>query len=357
MHRNHQRKHWHRGYRVVWNVTSEIHNAHSITPLAVHCKVTGASKSGQDRYHIGMKSPSFDAEITQFIERYLELSGLSTATSVAQQRTDYESMVRQFTYPHPANIRTEDSRLQGRHGHIPLRHYYHGPADDSALILFLHGGGFILGSLDSHDDICAELCAATGFNLVSVDYRLSPEYLHPVHLDDVEDTFLALGHANTILAGVSAGGTLAAALSHRLKSSPLRARGQVLVYPGLGGERYALDSYRDNAEAPLLSTRDIHYYRGTRCANGVLPIDDPEFYPLAASDYRGTPPTIAFSADVDPLRDDARSYVAKLQNAEVSASWINEPGLVHDYLRARRVSRVAGAAFARICDAITRLAS
>ena len=304
-----------------------------------------------------MKSSPFDAEITQFIKRYLELSGLSTATSVAQQRVDYAAMVHQFTYPHPAGIRTEDSELPGRHGDIPLRHYYHGPGDDSALILFLHGGGFILGSLDSHDDICAELCSATGFNLVSVDYRLSPEYLHPVHLDDVEDAFLALEHKNTILVGASAGGTLAAALSHRLKSSPVRAAGQVLIYPGLGGDHHALDSYRDNADAPLLSTQDIYYYRGRRCANGVLPFDDPEFYPLVASDYRGTPPTIAFSADVDPLRDDARSYVVKLQADAVSASWINEPGLVHDYLRARHISRVAGAAFARICSAIIQLAN
>ena len=304
-----------------------------------------------------MKSPSFDAEITQFIINYLELSGLSTATSVAQQRIDYESMVHQFAYPHPPGIRTEDSRLQGRHGDVPLRHYYHGSGDDSALILFLHGGGFILGSLDSHDDICAELCATTGFNLVSVDYRLSPEYSHPVHLDDVEDAFLGLGHKNTILVGASAGGTLAAALSHRFKSGPLRATGQVLIYPGLGGERYALESYRDNAEAPLLTIRDVHYYRETRCTNGVLPVDDPEFYPLAASHYRGTPPTIAFSADVDPLRDDARCYVAKLQHSNVNARWINEPGLVHDYLRARHVSQVAGAAFARICSAISQLAS
>lgn len=342
---------------MVRNVTPEIHNESNITPLAAHCKAAGAFKSEQNRYHIGMNRSILDAEITQFIKRYLELSGLSTATSVAQQRSDYEIMVRHFTYPHPASIRSEDSCLQGRHGDIPVRHYYHGPGNDSALILFLHGGGFILGSLDSHDDICAEICAATGFNLVSVDYRLSPEYLHPVHLDDVEDAFLGLAHANTILAGVSAGGTLAAALSHRLKSSPLRATGQVLIYPGLGGERYALDSYRENAEAPLLSTRDIHFYRGTRCANGALPVDDAEFYPLAADDYRGTPPTIAFSADIDPLRDDAGSYVAKLQDADVSATWINEPGLVHDYLRARHVSAVAGAAFARICSAITRLAS
>jgi acetyl esterase len=304
-----------------------------------------------------MKNPSLDAEIIRFIERYLEASGLSTSTSVKQQRIDYEAMVHQFLYPHPPGIRTRDCSVAGRHGDIPLRHYHHGPGNDSALILFLHGGGYILGSLDSHDNICAELCAATGFDLVSVDYRLSPEHHHPVHLDDVEDAFAACQHPNTILVGASAGGTLAAALIHRLKSGPQQAAGQVLIYPSLGGDQFELDSYRDNAEAPLLSTADIRYYRGTRCADEVLPLDDPEFYPLAAEDFHSAAPTIAFSADIDPLRDDARLYVDKLQAAGVTARWINEPGLVHDYLRARHVSRVAGAAFTRICDAITELAT
>ena len=303
-----------------------------------------------------MKPTLLDTEIRQFIDRYLDVSGLSTATTVAQQRIDYEAMVRQFSYPHPHGIRTVDSHIGGRHGEIPLRHYCNGLGDERGLIMFLHGGGFILGSLDSHDDICAELCAATGLDLVSVDYRLSPEFHHPVHLDDVEDAFSSCAHANTILVGASAGGTLAAALCHRLKSSPQRPAGQVLIYPGLGGDRFDLASYHDNAEAPLLSTADIRFYRGTRCADGELPLQDPEFYPLAADDFDGTPPTIAFSADVDPLRDDARVYVEKLLEARVKARWINEPGLVHDYLRARHVSKIGRSAFARICDAVTELA-
>ncbi len=85
-------------------------------------------------------------------------------------------------------------------------------------------------------------------------------------------------------------------------------------------------------------------------------MQDAEFYPLAADDFDGTAATIAISADVDPLRDDARVYAEKLLEAGVKARWINEPGLVHDYLRARHVSRVAGAAFTRICNAITELA-
>lgn len=297
-----------------------------------------------------------DSEVVAFIERYLAVSGLSSADSLAQQRIDYETMVRYFQYPHPDGISTCDQLVTGRHGEIPLRNYRLDSGNDECLVMFLHGGGFIFGNLDSHDDICAELCAATGFDLVSVDYRLSPEYLHPAHLDDVEDAFRALGHRNCVLVGASAGGTLAAALCHRLKSAKQQPAGQVLIYPGLGGDSFDLDSYRVNAQAPLLSTADIHFYRDVRGTDTSLALSDPEFYPLLAEDFKATPATIAFSADVDPLRDDARLYVEKLLAAGVDAEWINEAGLVHDYLRARHVSRVAGAAFARICDAIKALA-
>lgn len=297
-----------------------------------------------------------DDEMLAFIDRYIEVSSLSTATSIAEQRRDYDKMVRHFSYACPEGVSSRDHTVGGRHGDIPLRFYRYGEGDSSALILFVHGGGFILGSLDSHDDICAELCARTGFDLVSVDYRLSPEFHHPVHLDDVEDAFHACAQANTLLVGVSGGGTLCAALCHRLTAQKTTAAGQVLIYPGLGGDSLGLASYRENADAPLLSRDDIMFYRGTRCAGDELPVTDPEFYPLVAADFSGAPPTIAISADIDPLRDDAAVYVQKLKAAGIAAEWINEPGLVHDYLRARHVSRRAGEAFARICETIVRLA-
>ena len=297
-----------------------------------------------------------DSEMSAFIERYLEVSGFSTAVSIEQQRRDYDAIVQHFHYDYPAGVESFDSSIDGRHGKVPLRHYRRGAGDSSALILFLHGGGFILGSLDSHDDICAELCARSGFDLVSVDYRLSPEFFHPVHLDDVEDAFNALAHENTLLVGASAGGALCAALSHRTAIHEHRPAGQVLVYPGLGGDVFDLESYRVNAEAPLLTSADIRFYRGSRCRGAELPIEDPEFYPLVARDFSRLPATIAISADIDPLRDDARLYVDKLRDAGVRAEWINEAGMVHDYLRARHVSQAAGEAFSRIVDAIGRLA-
>ena len=107
------------------------------------------------------------------------------------------------------------------------------------MVLYFHGGGFILGGLDSHDDVCAELCARTGYEVVSVDYRLAPEHLHPAAFDD------ALAPSNgrrrptngrSCLPATRAGGNLAAAVSHATRGHERAPVGQVLIYPGLGGD-------------------------------------------------------------------------------------------------------------------------
>lgn len=302
---------------------------------------------------------NIDAEIQAYIDHYLEVSNnLSTDTSIERQRQSYEKICQQFCYPHPEGISTRDDQINGRHGKINIRRYRYQQGDENkAQIIFIHGGGYILGSLDSHDDICAELCAATEFDTISIDYRLAPEFYHPVHLDDVVDAYLAITNQRSIMVGVSAGATLSAALCHRLKQSRQLPTGQVLIYPGLGGDLFDLESYRSNAHAPLLSTDDILFYRKARCGGEILPVDDPEFYPLAASDFSGLPRTIAFSADIDPLRDDAALYVEKINQAGGHATVYNETGLIHDYLRARHTSRKAADSFRRIGEAIKAIAS
>jgi len=299
-----------------------------------------------------------DPEIEVFIETMMRVSSnLSTDSSIEQQRENYDNSCRHFYYGYPAGVESTDDSVTGRHGNIPIRRYHCQKrfATDTQVV-FLHGGGFILGSLDSHDDICAEICDATGIDAVSIDYRLSPEYSHPVHLDDVVDAYLKTWRSNSIIVGVSAGANLAAGLCHRLQTSTRKPTGQVLIYAALGGELFNLDSYTTNTNAPLLSSEDILFYRQVRCANGELPSHDPEFYPLVADDFSHLPDTIAFSADIDPLRDDSCLYVEKLCAAGVAASWHNEPGLTHDYLRARHTSSKAGDAFGRICVAIKNLA-
>ena len=293
-----------------------------------------------------------DPEILTFIETSLRVSNnLSTDSSIKQQRESYDAACRYFFHGYPEKVEAKDEKVEGRHGEIDIRRYRYANNSDSQIV-FIHGGGFILGSLDSHDDICAELCAATGINTVSIDYRLAPEFLYPVHLDDVVDAYLETWQPNSIIVGVSAGANLAAALCHRLKTSNKIPTGQVLVYPALGGDLFDLESYTTNANAPLLSSEDIQFYRNVRCKDGELALEDPEFYPLVAKNFSGLPPTVAFSADVDPLRDDSKYYVEKLNHAGVDAVWHNELGLVHDYLRARHTSGKAAKSFQRIIEAI-----
>lgn len=296
-----------------------------------------------------------DPEIEAFIETSLRVSSnLSTESSIEQQRKSYNESCRYFFHDYPDKVEAVDDKVKGRHGDIKIRRYcYDGSNPESdTQVVFIHGGGFILGSLDSHDDICAELCAATGINTVSIDYRLAPEFLYPVHLDDVVDAYLETWKPNSIIVGVSAGANLAAALCHRLKTCDKIPAGQVLIYPALGGELFDLESYSTNANAPLLSSEDIQFYRKVRCKDGELPLEDPEFYPLVAKNFSGLPPTVAFSAGVDPLRDDSKYYVEKLNQAGVDAVWHNEDGLVHDYIRARHTSRRAADSFQRIIEAI-----
>ncbi|MEM7563486.1 MAG: alpha/beta hydrolase fold domain-containing protein, partial [Pseudomonadota bacterium] len=147
-------------------------------------------------------------------------------------------------------------------------------------------------------------------------------------------------------------GTLAAALSHRLKGSLLKPAAQVLVYPSLGGDYHQLESYQCNALAPLLTSDDIKFYRETRSAPGDHPENDPEFYPLVAPDFTDLPITTCISADIDPLRDDSEEYCKKINLAGGSATWINEPGVTHDFIRARHISERASDAFDDIITAI-----
>ncbi len=157
-----------------------------------------------------------------------------------------------------------------------------------------------------------------------------------------------------ILAGDSAGGNLAAAVARTLRGADIR--GQVLIYPGLGGDMIGLESYVECAEAPLLTTRDIHFYREVR-AGGPPPKDDPTFFPLLAKDFTGLAPCFVSVADVDPLRDDGVEYVRLLIGAGVTAYCAVEPQLPHGFLRARHMSHRAADAFGRIVDAIKEFAA
>nr|WP_251363654.1 alpha/beta hydrolase fold domain-containing protein [Epibacterium ulvae] len=278
------------------------------------------------------------------------LSADGAPRPLAEQRKHYDEWSAAFRARRPAGVVSEDLDADG----VPVRLYSVG--NPTCTVVYCHGGGFIFGGLDSHDDVCAEVCAQTGYRVVAVDYRLAPEHPHPVAFDDswralqwVKATY----HTDLVLMGDSAGATLCAAMAHKARGTDVSILGQVLVYPLLGQDTDTA-SYRDHMSAPLLTRDDIIGMLDLR-GPAQDTAHDVTYAPLNDINFKDLPPTVAFSADCDPLRDDAHLYVEKLQQAAGQAKWINEVGLVHSYLRARHSVRRASESFERITLAVEAL--
>jgi acetyl esterase len=298
-----------------------------------------------------------DAETWVFIDRTNSFYPPDAVDhSVEEQRHTYDRMCKAFHAGYPDGVAANDFTVETPTHRIPIRVYRNATPNDAALVLYFHGGGFILGGLDSHDDVCAEICQRTGYEVVSVDYRLVPEHIHPAAYDDCRAAFdwAAKTYGRPIvLCGDSAGGNLAAAVSHTTRDHACAPIGQVLIYPGLGGD-LSKGSYITHAEAPLLTVRDMDSYKQMR-AGGRDVSKDATFAAFNDSDFSHLPPTVVISAECDPLSDDGRVYRDRLLANGGNAYWVNEPGLVHGYLRARHSVGRARESFTRIVEAVRSL--
>lgn len=290
-----------------------------------------------------------DPEVLRFIaDTEASYPAEANHATAEENRRMYDAMCAVFREPHPEGLPVRNETVAG----VPVRRYTPEGAEARPYLLYSHGGGFVVGGLDSHDDVCAELAVATGCEVVAVDYRLAPEHIFPAQIDDVAAVWQAesAGGRQGIAIGDSAGGNLSAALCFRMRRidgwMPLA---QVLIYPGLGGDMSA-SSYTENADAPMLRTQDLKAYSDL-INGGDMQIrhSNPEVSPLAAMSFANLPPAFIVTADVDPLRDDAPAYMHALRAEGIRAEWRNEQQLIHGYLRARHRSRRAGESFQVIC--------
>lgn len=283
------------------------------------------------RYPLSPAMAAFVAQTQAFI---------GADDSLAGQRADYQAMYSAFSQPLPKGMQVVDARMGelGIRCHVPAGKP---PPDGWPALLYLHGGGWYLGDLDSHAPLCAWLAKRTGALVVSVDYRLAPEYPFPAALEDCLAAWQALTEnrlavpvnpSRLAVGGDSAGGNLAVALCLRLRdqgqSLPLA---QVLFYPALSAR--PLDSRRRHAQAPLLSSAQVqsclnHYLKDPAQARNPLAM------PLEAADLPGLPPAYIALAQFDPLRDDGALYARRLRQAGVAARLDRGRALVHGCMRA-----------------------
>ncbi|MBV4554544.1 alpha/beta hydrolase [Pseudomonas sp. SWRI102] len=274
--------------------------------------------------------------MSAFIDKTLGFT--SPDDSLAGSRQAYSQMCRAFTPPRPPTLAVEDLQLAG----VAIRAYHPRMAPPLAgwpCMLYLHGGGWVVGDLDSHDFICMELAAELGALVLAVDYRLAPEHPFPAGFEDcfavwchLADAPFAIDPRRRVVVGDSAGGNLAAALCLALRDAgrPL-PKAQVLVYPALGGPAH-LPSRNECFDAPLLSSDDLQRYDAL-----YLQSAQPSAYaaPLLADDLGGLPPALIAVAQWDPLRDDGVLYSERLNAAGVTSELYVGEGLVHGCLRGR----------------------
>jgi acetyl esterase len=242
-----------------------------------------------------------------------------------------------------------DLTIEGAAGPLPARHYHPDGGSAGPLLVFFHGGGFVLGDLDTHDEACRLLCRHAGHQVLSVAYRLAPEHPFPAPLDDALAAFRwAVAHAAELgadpsqvsVGGDSAGGTLAAVVSLLTAREPVRPLAQLLIYPATDRTRPRPSHQLFDQQFFLtLADRDAFYacYLG---GSGVS-ADDPRVSPLRAADLSGLPPALMVLAGFDILRDEGEAYAEALRAAGTSCRVQREPSLGHGFANLTSVSAAA----------------
>lgn len=286
------------------------------------------------------------------------------ASPLDRQRAMYRDLCRAFERPRPAGLSVRDEEIATGGRTIPIRLYHPRPGKLVPGLVYFHGGGWIFGDLESHDSIVAELAAAAGIAVITVDYRLAPEHRFPAAFDDAwaavrivarDARAYEIEPARLAVGGDSAGGNLAAGIALHARDEegrpPLVA--QILLYPALG-----LDLAEGDAalapSAPCLTREEIGFYRLAYLGE-TFKGDDVRAAPLLASAYAGLPAAYIAAAAHDPLVNDARLYAERLAAAGVPVQCEVFSGLVHGFLRARHCTAEGQVAFTAICRAVRRL--
>ncbi len=275
-------------------------------------------------------------------------------------RAEILRTARSVAGPPIAMARVQELTVAGAAGPLPARLYV--PLERTSdepgpLLVFFHGGGWVVGDRDSHDAPCRAIAHRAGVRVVSVDYRLAPEHPFPAAVDDALAAFrdvvaraAAFGAdpARVAVGGDSAGGHLSAvtALTCAHDGGPAPAF-QLLIYPVTDLSAKS-GSFRLFGEGFLLTERDIDWYAGHFVPTGVARTD-PLISPLLAEDLSGMAPAYVVTAGFDPLRDEGEAYAARMREAGVAVTQRRQRGLVHGFVNMVGAGRAASAAVSELC--------
>lgn len=299
----------------------------------------------------------FEPGTQAYLSRITEVCGPPRPPrSLEERRDNFDRRCAVWRRPWPDTLAVRDWSIALPGREIPVRLYRRKDASRPPVILYMHGGGFVNGSIDTHDTVTWSLAEATGALVASVHYRRPPENPFPAAPEDClaaldwiarSDAFLDADTSRVAIAGDSAGGCLAAALALLARDRGRPApRMQALLYPCLDT---AVDTpaYEDNKD-PFVSREGMRFY-WDKYLEGRVDTQDPVAVPMRARDLSGLAPAYVLTAEHDPLRVEGEAYAARLRDAGVPTTLDRVPGTIHGLLRARFAS-------ARCQEAMDRLA-
>jgi acetyl esterase len=255
-------------------------------------------------------------------EQYLELTEMVESEPVAE---------------------TQDFEIEGPGGPIPVRAYIPGEEGPYPILVYYHGGGWVIGDIETHDNVCSALCNRAEVVVLSVDYRLAPENPFPAAL---EDAYAALEWATTYgdeisgdpdrvaIGGDSAGGNLSTGVTLMAddEDGPEIAH-QSLIYPAVASPAvHEFDSYEENGEGYFLEQESMDWFYGKYVQNDAHARNE-YLAPLLARDLSGVPPATVVTAGFDPLRDEGAAYADRLEEAGVDVHHENFEGMIHGFVQ------------------------
>jgi acetyl esterase len=256
--------------------------------------------------------------------------------------------------------KAEDLTAKCPHRDIPIRVYTPEGRDPFAGLVYFHGGGWVIGSIETHDGLCRSIANAAGCVVVSVEYRLAPEHPYPAAVHDAyAATCWAVQNAESLnvdpkriaVGGDSAGGNLAAVTSlvARDRNGPKLAL-QILLYP-ITDSDLNTSSYRDFAEGHLLTRDGMAWFFQHYVSDEALR-RQPYVSPLRAESHRGLAPALLITAECDPLCDEGNAYARRLKAAGVPVKWRCYPGMIHGFIRRHKLLPAGRQALEEIAAAI-----
>lgn len=287
-----------------------------------------------------------DAEAQAASELILQLRDPQNMPSVEESRAQLAAMAARFDQPCPKDVVTRDITLDGAKGPRRARIYVPAGADPLApapTLFFLHGGGWVQGSIETHDGLCGHIAKGAKMRVVSYDYLLAPEHRFPDLPDDVLAAYrsllagpLGVSRDRLFVGGDSAGANLTAVLMHDLAEAdePWPA-GQVLIYPAVDG-RMNSRSADALADQPLLPRSRIEFFLEHYLPEGQ-DLGVPRLSPINSPHLSGQPPALIIAGGHDPLWDDALAYKAALEAAGVAVTFRPYEGQIHAFLSVTKV--------------------